>query len=111
MSTAYCGNEAACVCALYSKGVDKGGARGAQAPPVFEVHNIAVRCSLRGEYPIICIYALNNIPAPPLLQTCLRPCTGSEFQCGCNNSICGVSATCKALSMIVERKNLSGTLY
>ena len=51
------------------KGVDKGGAWGAEAPQFLRFilsNNIAVHC--------IFIYALNNIPAPPLLQTCLCSC-------------------------------------
>jgi len=50
--------------------MDKEVARGAEAPPVLRFilsNNIAVHCILRGEYPNICIYALNNIPAPPTL--------------------------------------------
>ena len=35
----------------------------------------AVHCTLRED---ICIYALNNIPAPPLLQTCLHLCLATS---------------------------------
>ena len=37
-----------------------------------------LRCTLyfEGEYPNVCIHALNNVPAPSLLQTCLHPCIG-----------------------------------
>ena len=74
---------------------DKGVDGGAEAPQFlrFILSNIAIHCILRGESPNICIYALNNIPAPPphththihthtyththththkFLQTCLR---------------------------------------
>ena len=62
------------ITAVKFKGVDKGGgARGLKPPHFLRFilsNNIAVHCILREN---ICIYALNNIPAPPLLQTCLRP--------------------------------------
>ena len=41
----------------------------------FILSNIAVHCILREN---ICIYALNKIPAPRLLQTCLCPCIWSR---------------------------------
>ena len=55
---------------LSGKGVGPGGARGTEVSLVLRFvlsNNIAVPCILRGEYPNICIYALNSIPALPLL--------------------------------------------
>ena len=48
-------------------------------------NNIAVPCILRGEYPNICIYAPNSIPAPLLLQICLRPCSLAHI---CSAKLC-----------------------
>ena len=57
----------------YIKGVDKGGARGLKPPHFLRFilsNNIAVHCILREN---ICIYALNNIPAPPTITNLSTP--------------------------------------
>jgi len=46
------------------------------APPQFLRFILCCTLCFEGEYPNICIHALNNVPAPPLLQNCLHPCIG-----------------------------------
>ena len=102
---------------LFSKGVDRGGggAKGDEAPQFlrFILSIIAVvHCILRED---ICIYALNNIPASPLLQTCLNFCLAmsrsycwpfalscvrnvtSKFCPGLATPLCSVQACCSVV--------------
>jgi len=46
-------------------------------------NNIAVDCIFRGEYPNICLYALNNIPAPHTYKLVYAP---AQFVFSTNSS-------------------------
>ena len=65
--------------------------------------------------PNICIYALNNIPAPPLLQTCLHPCYPTGIQHLLRDGkrcYCGIQVTCHLIAAKREKpySNVMGWL-